>query len=85
VADYATGLKPTWPGGPWIGLQLYQRPAIDLAVEAIVIVIGWLVYRRSVSDDRRRSPPVTLMLVALLLLQLAASLSFALFPGMKKC
>lgn len=85
VADYATGLKPTWPGGPWIGLQLYQQPAIDFVVEAIVITLGWLVYRRSVREDRRRSTPVTLMLIALLLLQLAASVSFALFPGMKKC
>ena len=84
-ADYATGLKPTWPGGPWIGLELYQRPAIDLAIEAIVILIGWLVYRRSVSEDRRRSAPVTLMVITLLLLQLAASVSFALFPGIRKC
>jgi hypothetical protein len=85
VADYATGLKPTWPGGPWIGLQLYQQPAIDFVVEAIVIVIGWLVYRRSLSPDRRRSTPVMLMLITLILLQLAASVSFALFPGIKKC
>jgi hypothetical protein len=85
VADYATGLKPTWPGGPWIGLQLYQQPAIDFVLEAIVIVIGWLLYRRSLSPDRRRSTPVILMLIALILLQLAASVSFALFPGIKKC
>ena len=85
VADYATGLKPTWPGGPWIGLQLYRQPAIDFVVEAIVIVIGWLLYRRSLSPDRRRSGPVVLMLAALLLLQLAASVSFALFPGIRKC
>lgn len=85
VADYATGLKPTWPGGPWIGLQLYQQPATDFVVEAIVIVFGWVVYRRSLSRDRRRSAPVMLMLIAMLLLQLAASVSFALFPGISKC
>jgi len=85
VADYATGLKPTWPGGPWIGLQLYQQPAIDLVVEAIVIVIGWLLYRRGLPPDRRRSTAVMLMLITLVLLQLAASVSFALFPGMRKC
>ena len=85
VADYATGLKPTWPGGPWIGLQLYQLPAIDFVLEAIVIVVGWLVYRRSLPPDRRRSTPVMLMLITLILLQLAASVSFALFPGIKKC
>lgn len=85
VADYATGLKPTWPGGPLIGLQLYQQPAIDFVVEAIVIVTGWLLYRRSLPPDRRRSTPVMLMLITLLLLQLAASVSFALFPGIRKC
>ena len=85
IADYATGLKPTWPGGPWIGLQLYQQPAIDFVLEAIVIVVGWLVYRRSLPPDRRRSTPVMLMLFTLILLQLAASVSFALFPGIRKC
>jgi hypothetical protein len=85
IADYVTGLKPMWPGGPWIGLQLYQQPAIDFLIEAIVVLLGWLVYRRSVSDDRRRSTPVALMPIALVLLQLAASVSFALFPGMRKC
>jgi hypothetical protein len=85
VADYATGLKPTWPGGPYIGLQLYQHPAIDFLLEAVVIVIGWVIYRRSLPPERRNSNPVNLLLFCLLLLQLAASVSFSLFPGVKKC
>lgn len=85
AADYLTGLKPTWPGGPVIGLQLYRQPAVDFAVEGVVILIGWAIYRRSLPADRRRSSPVFLMLVALLLLQLAASVSFAMFPGIRKC
>jgi len=85
VADYATGLKPTWPGGPYIGLQLYRHPAIDFILEAAVIVIGWMIYRRSLPDERRKSSPVNVLLVCLLLLQLAASVSFSLFPGVKKC
>lgn len=85
LADYLTGLKPTWPGGPSIGLQLYQRPAIDFVVEAVVIVLGWMIYRRSLPEDRRTSAPATLILISVLLLQLAASMSFALFPGIKKC
>jgi hypothetical protein len=85
VVDYATGLKPTWPGGPHIGLQLYRRPAIDFLVEGIVILVGWMIYRRSLPEERRRSSPVTLLLVSLVLLQLAASVSFFLFPGIKKC
>jgi hypothetical protein len=85
VADFLTGLKPTWPGGPYIGLRLYERPAVDFVVEATVIVIGWIIYRRSLPDDRRRSTPTILILASVLLLQLAASMSFALFPGIKKC
>jgi LexA-binding, inner membrane-associated putative hydrolase len=85
VADYVTGLKPTWPGAPYIGLQLYREPALDFVVETIVIVIGWIIYRRSLPTDRRSSSPVYVMLFALLLLQLAASVSFSLFPGIKKC
>lgn len=85
IADYATGLKPTWPGGPIIGLGLYRQPAIDLVLEAAVIFVGWVIYRRSLAESRRRSSPVLLMLIALLLLQLAASVSFAMFPGMRKC
>jgi hypothetical protein len=85
VADYATGLKPTWPGGPVIGLALYRQPAIDFVLEAVVIGIGWLIYRGSLDEGRRRSSPVLLMLISLLLLQLAASVSFAMFPGIRKC
>ena len=85
VADYATGLKPTWPGGPLIGLELYSQPAIDFVLEAVVIAVGWVIYRGSLPESRRRSSPVVLMLIALLLLQLAASVSFAMFPGIRKC
>lgn len=85
LVDYLTGIKPTWPGGPTIGLHLYQRPAIDFVIEGAVILAGWMIYRRSLPDDRRSSAPAILLLVSVLLLQLAASASFALFPGMRKC
>jgi hypothetical protein len=85
VADYATGLKPTWPGGPYIGAQLYHRPALDFVVEAAVIILGLIVYRKSLPENRRRSPLVAWMLVCLLLLQMAASISFWLYPGTSKC
>ena len=85
IADYATGLKPTWPGGPIIGLGLYRQPAVDFVLEAAVIAIGWVIYRGSLDEARRRSSPVVLMLIVLLLLQFAASVSFAMFPGIRKC
>lgn len=85
VADYATGLKPTWPGGPMIGLGLYREPGIDFVLEAVVMTVGWVIYRGSLDEARRRSSPVVLMLIMLILLQLAASVSFAMFPGIRKC
>ena len=85
LADYLTGRKPTWPGGPVIGLQLYHQPAIDFIVESVVILAGWTIYRRSLPAERRHSNRVMLILIVVLVLQAAASLSFALFPGVSKC
>ena len=55
-ADFITGVKPTWPTGPMVGLELYARPGWDLALESALAVACWLVYRRSLpADSRRRS------------------------------
>src|SRR3982750_909748 len=37
LLDWITGYKPTWPGGPMIGLQLYARPVADFVVEGVAI------------------------------------------------
>ncbi|MEO8193036.1 MAG: metal-dependent hydrolase [Gemmatimonadales bacterium] len=85
AADWVTGIKPTWPGGPMIGLQLYSRPAIDFVLEAAVIWIGWLIYRRSFPPERRQSNAVVAVLVALIAVQLIADVIFAVTPGLRKC
>lgn len=85
LGDYFTGIKPTWPGGPVIGLQLYQRPAIDFVLESAVILMGWLVYRMSFPPEERSSRSVYLVLAALILIQLAADIVFLTTPGLKKC
>lgn len=53
-ADFITGVKPTWPGGPVLGLGLYSRPGWDLAIESGLVVICWLVYRTSLPVQSRR-------------------------------
>lgn len=85
LGDYFTGIKPTWPGGPMIGLGLYRQPAIDFALESGVILIGWLFYRRSFPREKRSSRGVLLVLAALIAIQLVADIVFLTTPGLKKC
>lgn len=70
-ADYLTGYKPTWPGGPWLGQMLYARPTADLVVESVLVLICWLVYRRSLSPTARRHPASYLIPIGLIAMQLA--------------
>ncbi|HEX6536604.1 MAG TPA: metal-dependent hydrolase [Gemmatimonadaceae bacterium] len=72
-ADYVTSVKPTWPGGPRIGLSLYAHPAADFLLEAAIVCGGWLLYRRSLPTPRAASRVAWLALVALVALQLAAN------------
>jgi hypothetical protein len=53
-ADLITGIKPTWPGGPEIGLQLYSHIGADVALECAIVVIAWLAYRQSLPPSSRR-------------------------------
>lgn len=85
LGDYVTGLKPTWIGGPMIGLQLYRQPAWDFVVEAGVILVGWLVYRASLSRDRRAAHDTWALLGVLFALQALADIVFFLSPGLRKC
>jgi len=85
LGDYITGIKPTWAGGPLIGLGIYDNPPVDFVVEAIVILAGWFIYRKSIAEPRRNSLPVNLIPVALLLFQLAAVIAFSISPPLRKC
>jgi hypothetical protein len=70
-ADLFTGLKPTWPGGPIVGLEWYAFPGRDLALETVVVVVGWWLWRRSL--PRRGEAGLEWALLGMLLsLQLAA-------------
>lgn len=82
--DYLTGVKPTWPDGPTVGLGLYGSPGTDFALEAAVIVAGWLLWCASLPDprrDRRRAAVALGVLAALLALQAAADGAMALGWG----
>jgi hypothetical protein len=85
LGDYITGLKPTWSGGPMIGLQLYRVPGWDFVVESVVILVGWLIYRASLPHDRRSSQDTWSLLGVLFALQALADIVFFLSPGLRKC
>jgi membrane-bound metal-dependent hydrolase YbcI (DUF457 family) len=65
-ADFLTGIKPTWPGGPNVGLNLYSSPGYDFAMESGLVIVAWLVYRRTVnSREIGRSPWLPVGLIAM--------------------
>jgi hypothetical protein len=75
VADFFTGIKPTWPGGPYVGLQWYLHPWRDLLLETAVVAVAWWIWRRSLAD--RRNPLAWALLGALLALQVIADVVMA--------
>lgn len=83
--DWITGTKPTWPGGPTIGLDLYSHPIADFIAEGVVIAIGALLYARTLPPRRRPWIDLTVMLGALLVLQLAIDVAHLLFKSLPKC
>jgi hypothetical protein len=78
LTDYVTGSKPTWPGGGFIGLHIYHYPALDFVFETTVIVVGWLVYRRSLSEEARASWLTWVLLGGLVAMQAVVDLHEAL-------
>jgi len=70
-ADYITGLKPTWPGGPMAGLLLYTHPTADACLESALVVLAWLAYRQSLPAATRRRPILLLVPLGLIAMQVA--------------
>ncbi len=84
--DYLTGHKPTWPSGPIVGLDLYSRPVVDVIMESATILVGWLLYRRTLPADLRNHGWTYAMLFTLCALQVLAGAAFALsLGGHAKC
>jgi membrane-bound metal-dependent hydrolase YbcI (DUF457 family) len=85
LLDYLTGIKPTWPGGPFIGLEIYRHPILDFAVESLVIVAGWLLYRKTLPRHRSNWNPANVMLFLLLAMQGGIDAARLLLPSVNKC
>jgi membrane-bound metal-dependent hydrolase YbcI (DUF457 family) len=65
--DLVTGHKAYWFGGPMLGLHLYAWPLADFVVEAVVLIAGWWILRRSGAGPRWATSRVAL--AGLLLVQ----------------
>lgn len=77
AGDYFTGRKLLVPGGEMVGLQVYEYPAWDFALETFVVISGWWLLRRSAREPRWATS------VWLLLLTLCTQAAFDLtVPGM---
>jgi membrane-bound metal-dependent hydrolase YbcI (DUF457 family) len=85
LLDWITGYKPTWPGGPIIGLQLYGHPVADFVVEGLLIVGGGLLYGRTLPPRRRPWIDVSIMVGALLVLQLGIDIAHMVMKSLPKC
>ena len=83
LLDWITGNKPTWPGAPMIGLQLYSHPIADFVAEAVVRGIGGVLYARTLAPRKRLW--VSMMLGALLLIQLAIDIAHLMLKTIPKC
>ncbi|HEX9493264.1 MAG TPA: metal-dependent hydrolase [Thermoanaerobaculia bacterium] len=85
LLDWITGYKPSWPGGPMIGLQLYDHPLADFVAEGVVILAGALLYGRTLPARRRPWVDISIMLGALLSLQLTIDIAHLLMRSLPKC
>jgi hypothetical protein len=79
--DFLTGQKLFWPGGELEGLRLYERPLTDFVLESAVVILGWLILRRSPAVPRWAATPATIC--ALIVLQGAMNLGLRNFRDVK--
>lgn len=61
--DLVTGHKIFWPGGPMLGLYVYQHPLLDFLIEAPILIIGWWLLRRSRSAPRWATSALVLVVL----------------------
>jgi len=83
--DWITGYKPTWPGGPMIGLQLYSHPIADFFAEGLTIAVGALLYVPILSRRTRPWVDFSIMVGALLALQLTIDVAHLVMKSLPKC
>jgi hypothetical protein len=80
AADLFTGSgKPTWGGGPTLGLSLYDQPALDFVVESGMLLVAWMFFWPRGERQRRPRAVHVAAPIALVLVQLVFNASERLF------
>ena len=69
-ADFITWVKPTWPGGPMVGLRLYQHPIWDVLLETVLVIVAWMAYRGSLEPEVQRRSITALIPLGLIAMQI---------------
>ena len=76
-ADLLTGRKPLLFGDQLIGLGLYGLPAVDFALESVVVVIGCALYARSFPSRGDLRRVIVILGAALIAMQAAVDVALS--------
>ena len=76
-ADLLTGLKPLLFREPLIGLDLYKLPAVDFALESLLVVFGCAMYARGFPPRAELRRVVVILGAALIALQAAVDVALS--------
>jgi hypothetical protein len=74
AADFITGIKPTWRGGPTVGLMFYNHTWPEAATECALVLLCWWAYHRSLPPASRRREIGWLIPVSLIVLEIVSAL-----------
>jgi len=76
-ADLLTGHKPVLFAAPLIGLDLYNLPAVDFALESILVAVGCAIYARQFASRAELRRVVVILGAALIALQAAVDVALS--------
>jgi hypothetical protein len=68
-----------------IGLQLYEHPLADFVAEGAVIILGLMLYARTLESRRGRWVDLSMMLGVLLALQVVVDVARTMAGSLPKC
>lgn len=77
LADLITGQKPMLSSVPLIGLDMYRFPAVDFALESVLVAIACVYFARTYAVRAEQRRVVVMMGIMLVLLQGAVDVTLS--------